>query len=253
MSENVLESMRAAVAALPDDIALRLHLADLLLVGGETAGAVQNAAVVLEHDPGNEAALLLMARALGKAPSPRRPKVETAPANGHDADPADAKPDDDAVAAKAPEPPPKPTSLDSYDWDAAEIREIRELIGRLWVWLTVAHVLLAIGFVYTRFTGGAPTLRIAAGAALLAAIGVGVWRFTRPHVTRVPGVLAEAVHCDPPAMSGVVTGAAAALLLAVAICTVGTWEICAEVAGGVAVLVGLVLLFALTSVNRLPE
>jgi uncharacterized protein (TIGR02996 family) len=59
-SEHLLASLRAAVAAAPDDVELRLHLADMLLEAGERAEAVREAAQVLVREPQNERALRLI-------------------------------------------------------------------------------------------------------------------------------------------------------------------------------------------------
>ena len=58
--EQVLDSLRAAVAAAPEDVPLRLHLAGLLLSGGHRDEAIQLAASVLQRDPANAAALALL-------------------------------------------------------------------------------------------------------------------------------------------------------------------------------------------------
>ncbi len=68
-SSPLIESLSAAVAANPDDLPLRLHLAELLLAADRGAEAVGHAARVLQQDPGNDAARRLMAAALG-APVP---------------------------------------------------------------------------------------------------------------------------------------------------------------------------------------
>jgi SpoVK/Ycf46/Vps4 family AAA+-type ATPase len=60
-SEELLASLRAAVEAAPDDVALRLHLAELLSAAGNREEAVREAAQVLVRDPQNETALRLVA------------------------------------------------------------------------------------------------------------------------------------------------------------------------------------------------
>src|SRR5215469_14436012 len=50
---TVLDSLRRAVEAMPDDVPLRLHLATLLLRGGERDEAVRQLGAVLQRDPGN--------------------------------------------------------------------------------------------------------------------------------------------------------------------------------------------------------
>jgi SpoVK/Ycf46/Vps4 family AAA+-type ATPase len=66
-SDELLASLRAAVAAAPDDLALRLHLAELLAGAGQREEAVREAAQVLVRDPQNETALRLVA---GEEPKP---------------------------------------------------------------------------------------------------------------------------------------------------------------------------------------
>jgi SpoVK/Ycf46/Vps4 family AAA+-type ATPase len=68
-----LNSLRTAVEAAPDDLTLRLHLAELLANAGHRDEAVRHAAAVLERDPSNDSALMLIAgtpRAKGRAASP---------------------------------------------------------------------------------------------------------------------------------------------------------------------------------------
>jgi len=59
-SEHLLASLRAAVDAAPDDVELRLHLAELLAEAGQRQEAVREAAQVLVRDPQNEKALRLV-------------------------------------------------------------------------------------------------------------------------------------------------------------------------------------------------
>ncbi len=68
MSKNqVLESLRAAVAAAPTDGVLRLHFAELLLDAGCADDAIREVGVVLADDPSSNAAKTLMARAMTSA------------------------------------------------------------------------------------------------------------------------------------------------------------------------------------------
>jgi AAA+ superfamily predicted ATPase len=85
----VIASLRNAVAALPDDLALRMHLASLLLGAGHRDEAVAHLGAVLQADPGNTQALSLLisvrpaksAQAQGPAdPAPRPSEGSTAPA-----------------------------------------------------------------------------------------------------------------------------------------------------------------------------
>jgi AAA+ superfamily predicted ATPase len=96
----LINSLVAAVAAAPDDLPLRLHLAELLLDAGDTAGAVTQLAQALVRDPASEAARNLMARAVG------------APANVPNTPPA---------AAETPAEPAAPTPAPApVDWSAFE-------------------------------------------------------------------------------------------------------------------------------------
>lgn len=64
MDERLIESLTSAVAASPDDLPLRLHLAELLVGAGRGAEAIPHVATVLAQDPDNEDARDLMARAM---------------------------------------------------------------------------------------------------------------------------------------------------------------------------------------------
>ncbi|MGW6985153.1 ATP-binding protein [Streptomyces sp. NPDC054932] len=70
----LIGSLRAAVAAAPRDVPLRLHLAQLLLDAGHGDAAVVEAAFVLSQAPGDAQARALMARAMG-GPAPSVPSV----------------------------------------------------------------------------------------------------------------------------------------------------------------------------------
>src|ERR1700727_870957 len=56
----VLESLRNAVNAMPDDVPLRLHFAALLLRAGQRDEAVRHLGAVLQRDPGNAEALRML-------------------------------------------------------------------------------------------------------------------------------------------------------------------------------------------------
>src|SRR3954454_21529533 len=73
MSDSpLIDSLSAAVEARPDDLTLRLHLAELLVGAGRGAEAIGHAAQVLAREPGNETAQRLMTTALG-SPSEKEP------------------------------------------------------------------------------------------------------------------------------------------------------------------------------------
>jgi SpoVK/Ycf46/Vps4 family AAA+-type ATPase len=59
----LIQSLRLAVEASPQDVPLRLHLAGLLLDAGERDDAVRHAAAALERDPGSHEARDLLLRA----------------------------------------------------------------------------------------------------------------------------------------------------------------------------------------------
>ena len=64
---TVLDSLRKAVEAMPDDVPLRLHLATMLLRAGQRDEAVRQLGAVLQRDPGNGQALGLL-----RDPGPER-------------------------------------------------------------------------------------------------------------------------------------------------------------------------------------
>jgi SpoVK/Ycf46/Vps4 family AAA+-type ATPase len=119
---TVLDSLRRAVEAMPDDIPLRLHLATLLLRGGQRDEAVRQVGAVLQRDPGNTTALDLLrdgpatADASG-APdsSAERSVVRPAPAA-----PAEAR--GEAAGNRSPQ----------YDWSQAE-DELRDVLPAMFV------------------------------------------------------------------------------------------------------------------------
>ena len=81
MSDSpLIDSLTAAVEARPDDLTLRLHLAELLVGAGRGAEAIGHAAQVLAREPGNVTAQKLMTSALGK-PAPAEETLGT-PAPG---------------------------------------------------------------------------------------------------------------------------------------------------------------------------
>src|SRR5688572_19986701 len=88
MDDPLIRSLTTAVEAAPEDVALRVHLAELLLAGGRTDDAVRHAAAALAVDPASE------------------------PAMGGPTSPAD----DADRAAQAGQGPARP----GFDWDSAE-------------------------------------------------------------------------------------------------------------------------------------
>ncbi len=75
--DAVIASLRKAVAALPDDVALKLHLAERLVAGGYRDEAIGHLGAILEADPRNAAALNLLIRqqAAAKPAAPDKPRA----------------------------------------------------------------------------------------------------------------------------------------------------------------------------------
>ncbi|HZN76095.1 MAG TPA: tetratricopeptide repeat protein, partial [Micromonosporaceae bacterium] len=65
MGSPLIDSLLAAVEARPQDVPLRLHLAELLVGAGRQDEAVTHLATVLQQEPGNAEAKALMKRAFG--------------------------------------------------------------------------------------------------------------------------------------------------------------------------------------------
>jgi ATP-dependent 26S proteasome regulatory subunit len=61
--DPLLASLLAAVEASPDDVPLRLHVAELLLTRGRAADALAHCGVVLQRDPSNAEGIALLGRA----------------------------------------------------------------------------------------------------------------------------------------------------------------------------------------------
>jgi SpoVK/Ycf46/Vps4 family AAA+-type ATPase len=68
--DPLLESLRAAVEAAPDDDVLRLHFASQLAARGQRDDAVREAATVLQRDPGNSEALRVIAGTTSQSAGP---------------------------------------------------------------------------------------------------------------------------------------------------------------------------------------
>jgi AAA+ superfamily predicted ATPase len=133
---SVLESLRAAVAAMPDDVPLRLHLATLLLRAGQRDEAVRHLGAVLQRDPANGAALGLLTGASAQSqppsaersspPAQSRPDSVVSDAGGPDIPlpgkpvPGSSPPADD-LAATAP-----------FDWSQAE-DELRDVLPQMFL------------------------------------------------------------------------------------------------------------------------
>ncbi len=133
--EPLLDSLRNAVAAMPDDVPLRLHLATMLLRAGQRDEAVRHLGAVLQREPGNtEAVRLLMTSAEVSGPpapapddtgSAERVRGSALPPTGpfpvpdEAGGPAEAE---DGAAVEAGQ-----NRADGYDWSQAE-DELRDVL-----------------------------------------------------------------------------------------------------------------------------
>jgi len=108
MSDSpLIDSLAAAVEARPDDLPLRLHLAELLVGAGRGAEAIGHAAQVLAREPGNPAAQRLMTSALGvpaAAPAPADKPAESVDWAAMEQDLGDIVPPRFAKATDEPDP-----------------------------------------------------------------------------------------------------------------------------------------------------
>ena len=124
---TVLDSLRKAIDAMPDDVPLRLHLATLLLSGGQRDEAIRQVGAVLQRDPGNSAALDL----LREGPAPAEPAGQpTAGATDISAErtgvrPPSAGPAEARGAATGGRSP-------HYDWSQAE-DELRDVLPAMFI------------------------------------------------------------------------------------------------------------------------
>jgi len=113
---TVLDSLRRAVEAMPDDVPLRLHLATMLLQAGQRDEAVRQLGAVLQRDPGN-------ARALGLLRDPG-----SAPAEAVGEQPPGAR----DISAERSWSPADPARSAHYDWSQAE-DELRDVLPAMFV------------------------------------------------------------------------------------------------------------------------
>ena len=124
---TVLDSLRRAVEAMPDDVPLRLHLAALLMRGGQRDEAIRQVGAVLQRDPGNSAALDL----LRDGPAPVEPAGQ----------PAAGATDSSAERTGVRPPPAGPAEArgaaasgrsPQYDWSRAE-DELRDVLPAMFI------------------------------------------------------------------------------------------------------------------------
>ncbi|MEV0901126.1 ATP-binding protein [Actinoplanes sp. NPDC049802] len=132
MSDALINSLAAAVEARPDDLTLRLHLAEMLVAADRGPEAIGHAAQILAREPGHTGAQQVMSRALGgstpavtpqapstaPSPPPQAPATETSSPGVATEPPA-------STPGSATEPPPAPperpaASGSGIDWAAME-------------------------------------------------------------------------------------------------------------------------------------
>ena len=131
---TVLNSLRKAVDAMPDDVPLRLHLATMLLQAGQRDEAIRQLGAVLQRDPGNAQALGLLrdpdpAPAEAADPAPADPPVISAERPGIPAPPPLSASGPDAGPGPDAGGPGKPSH---YDWSQAE-DELRDVLPAMFV------------------------------------------------------------------------------------------------------------------------
>jgi SpoVK/Ycf46/Vps4 family AAA+-type ATPase len=127
---TVLDSLRNAVNAMPEDVPLRLHLATLLLGAGQRDEAVRHLGAVLQRDPGNAQALSLLT---GPGPSPE-PGAAAGPP------PPEAIVISPERSGPMPPRPAMPADQDAgengkpprYDWSQAE-DELRDVLPAMFI------------------------------------------------------------------------------------------------------------------------
>jgi AAA+ superfamily predicted ATPase len=134
---SVLESLRAAVAAMPDDVPLRLHLATLLLQAGQRDEAVRHLGAVLQRDPGNAAALGLLTGAGNRAPQSSAERNVPPPAPRPDSvtpgkPGPDRQPLGDAPGPGASPPADELAATAPFDWSQAE-DELRDVLPQMFI------------------------------------------------------------------------------------------------------------------------
>ena len=124
---TVLDSLRRAVEAMPDDVPLRLHLAALLLRDGQRDEAIRQLGAVLQRDPGNSAALDLLREGTAPAEAAGQPaagatdiSAERTGARPPAAGPAEAR--GEATGGRPPQ----------YDWSQAE-DELRDVLPAMFI------------------------------------------------------------------------------------------------------------------------
>ena len=111
----VLDSLRKAVEAMPEDVPLRLHLATMLMDAGQRDEAIRQIGAVLQREPGNAVALALI-----QVPAaPTGPRAEQEPGPGQ-------------APGAGQEPGPGQAPEAEYDWSRAE-SEVKDVLPPMFV------------------------------------------------------------------------------------------------------------------------
>ena len=122
---TVLDSLRKAIDAMPDDVPLRLHLATMLLAAGQRAEAIRQLGAVLQRDPGNAQALSLLREPEQDLPG-QPPADPVVPSSERAAVP----PPGQAPAGEGGSA--GPGDGQSFDWSQAE-DELRDVLPAMFV------------------------------------------------------------------------------------------------------------------------
>jgi SpoVK/Ycf46/Vps4 family AAA+-type ATPase len=113
--DPLLDALRRAVQAAPDDVALRVHLGQLLLDAGRTEEATAEAAAALATAPADSSAAALMLAALQPGTGAlTEPETAAAPTTQAAGPTPDLTPGPDSAPAAAAADTPE------FDWHAAE-------------------------------------------------------------------------------------------------------------------------------------
>jgi AAA+ superfamily predicted ATPase len=131
--QSVLDSLRKAVDAMPDDIPLRAHLATMLMSAGLRDEAVRQVGAILQRDPGNAAALALLTghQSLGSDHQGQEHAGPEHQAPGQSAG-AQASPEPATGHEQAPGGKPGDELNESFDWSKAEF-EVGDLLPPMFV------------------------------------------------------------------------------------------------------------------------
>lgn len=124
----LIRSLRTAVSAAPDDVPLRVHLAELLMDAGDEPGAIEQAAAALHRDPTSSSARAVMARAVG---SESAPTEQPGPAEQAESPTLDAIQDAVRSSPDSAAEPPDDAS-EGFDWGRRE-DEFRGVVPPMYV------------------------------------------------------------------------------------------------------------------------